>query len=373
MVRRTAKLLLLLGLPVALLACEEEKQVAEVVRPVLAMKVRTPGSANNEWFPGRAKATREVELSFRVAGPLIARPVFVGDDVNEGDVVAKIDPADFEANVQRVEGQLGEAKAALQRGEADFQRQERILREDPGATSEQLVDQARERRDRAAASVRSLEGSLSEARNQLGYTTLRAPFDGRVVATYVENFESVQAKQRIVRVLDTSKIEMVVQLPESIISYAPYARNIRVVFDAFPDKEIPAQIKEIGTEASLTTRTFPLNVIMDQPKDFKILPGMAGKLTGEAELPGQEGEFAAIMIPVTAVFSTEQDQKSYVWVIDEQAKTVSRREIVIDALQDTGVPVKKGLKAGEWIAVAGAHFLKEGQKVEILDSAEVPQ
>ena len=122
------------------------------------------------------------------------------------------------------------------------------------AITEQRLAAATEAVQVANADVAALEASLRTATDALNDTNLQAPFAGTIVATYVENFEDVEAKQPILRVLDTSKIEMVVQMPESYISYVPYARNIRVVFDAFPGKEIPAKIKEIGTEASIATQ-----------------------------------------------------------------------------------------------------------------------
>jgi RND family efflux transporter MFP subunit len=167
------------------------------------------------------------------------------------------------------------------------------------------------------AEIDSLEASVQSARDELSYTYLRAPFDGTIVAKYVENFEDVQAKQAILRLLDTSRIEMVVDVPETKISNLPYVRNILVRFDAFPSIEIPAEIKEVGREASLTTRTYPITVIMDQPEGATILPGMAGRATAEVAKP----EASGLVVPVAAVFSVAGEDGSYVWVIDETSLT----------------------------------------------------
>ena len=92
-----------------------------------------------------------------------------------------------------------------------------------GREHRNLRDRAREERDRAAADVRSLEASVDAARDQLAYTELKAPLAGTVVATYVENFEDVQAKQAVLRILDDSRIEIVISVPEQIASHAlPY-------------------------------------------------------------------------------------------------------------------------------------------------------
>jgi multidrug efflux pump subunit AcrA (membrane-fusion protein) len=138
-----------------------------------------------------------------------------------------------------------------------------------------------------------------------------------------------------------------------------------VIFDPFPDLEIEAEIKEIGKEASRTTRTYPVTLIMDQPEDIKILPGMAGKARRGIAVPDMQGQ-SDIIIPETALFAPGDSDTSYVWVIDDQAKTVSKRKVTTGTLLDSGVAITDGLKPREWIATAGVHYLKEGQQVRIL-------
>ncbi len=185
-----------------------------------------------------------------------------------------------------------------------------------------------------------------------------------MVATYVENFEEVRAKQPIVRIVDDSRIEMTINIPENLISYAPLVKNIEVTFDAFSDQPLPAEIKEIGNEASVTTRTYPMTLIMDQPQSFKILPGMAGTATGTAPA---ELDQVAIVVPVSAVFSPEDVAQSFVWIIDQQDKTVARREVKVGELTSRGLQILDGLAPGELIATAGVHYLREGQPVRPLE------
>ena len=165
------------------------------------------------------------------------------------------------------------------------------------------------------------------------------------------------------RIVDDSRVEMVISIPESLISYAPHVKDIKVTFDTFPDQPIPATIKEIGTEASQTTRTYPVTLIMDQPEGFKILAGMAGRTSGT---PPDSFAGDRLEVPVSAVFSPEEDEKTYVWIIDEQSKTVSRREVSTGELTSRGISIASGLEPGEWIATAGVHTLKEGQEVKLL-------
>ena len=290
-----------------LFGCQEEAPVQEIIRPVKALKVADVDTFENEKYNGIAKATQEVDLSFRVDGPMIERLVNVGDTVKEGQLVARIDPRDYEVRLRNAQGQLVKARAVLTRAQADLKRVLSIQKQDPGAVSEVLIDKARQNRDSAQADINSLAAAVDRAKDDLGYTYLKAPYDGIITQTYREAFENVRRKQPVVRLLDPSQIEMWVNVPESQISLAPYVDKVWVRFDAL-GIVVSAEIKEIGTEASQTTRTFPVNLLVDQPKDAKILPGMAGVARYTLKLPEdvKESEF---IIPVTAVLTDSEKQK----------------------------------------------------------------
>ena len=355
-----------------LAGCQEDPPPKELIRRVRAFQISDPADFTKRWFPGQAKATQEVDLSFRVAGPLIERPINVGDEVPKGQNLARIDPRDYEVELRNVQGQLERENAVLKRAEADYERVLRIKKQDPGAVSQALIDRTGQLVASSRANIRTLRASVAAAQNRLSYTYLKAPFDGIVTATYVENFQFVRPRLPIARLIDHSQIEMIVNIPEDLIHHADYlkaaGRVFVVRFDPFPDHEIEAEIKEIGKEASRTTRTYPVTLIMDQPEDIKILPGMAGKATRGAAVPEIKGQ-ESIVIPETAVFSTDDSDTSFVWVIDAQSKTVSKRKVTVGNLLDTGIAITNGLKPGEWIATAGVHYLQEGQQVRIMSES----
>ncbi len=353
----------LIGMVGLLAACQEQEVTpVDVIRPVKTMVVGSIDPFAERWFAGRAKATQEVDLSFRVSGPLVAFPVQVGTEVAAGDLLARIDPADFQAEVDRLAASLDRTRAALRNAELTLARSTELRSR--GHVAQAKLDEDAALADQAKADVAAAEAALASAQLQRDYTRLAAPFAGTVVATYVQNFEDVQAKQAVLRVLDTSRIKMVVDIPETMISYAPTAFDIRVVYDAFPEHVIPAQISEIGTEANLTTRTYPVTLIMDQPEAFRILPGMAGRSTGRAPAsPGTEGH----IVPVTAIASGETTDETTVWVVDTDARTVSSRQVAIGPLTDQGITVTDGLSEGDVIVTAGVSFLRDGQPVRLLD------
>ncbi len=325
----------------------------EVIRPVKALKIADYAGFFERSFPGTAQATQEVELAFDVQGTVIERPVNIGDRIEAGQLVVKIDPRDFRARVRSAEAQLAEHTANFARAE-DLLKREFISRAEY---------------DRLEATKEVSESDVLIARKALSDTVLNAPFDGVITRLYVENFEAIMAKQPMARLVDNSRIEFVVNIPEQYISLVPQVRNLRVRFDAFEDVEISAEIKEISREASQATRTYAVNLIMDQPENAEILPGMAGVARGATQLSEAE-QNRRVEVPVTAVFSPDATDQSFVWIIEETSMTVKRRAVIVESLSDTGVTIGEGLQPGEWIATAGVHYLEEGQKISILDTPE---
>ncbi len=139
-----------------------------------------------------------------------------------------------------------------------------------------------------------------------------------------------------------------------------------VTFDALPGVTVNGRISKVGREASQATRTYPVTVVMAQPEDGEILPGMAGTAVVSGQLPDAARQ-VGIEIPAPAVFSGEDTSKSFVWVIDETSKTLQRREVTVGRLGSQGILIKSGLTPGEWVVVRGANTVREGQQVRIAD------
>jgi len=360
-------LILLAGMLALTSGCQKEDVKKEAIRPVKTMRIA--GQLENlagRTFPGKASATQEVNLSFRIPGKLNKFPAQIGDEVKKGQLLVSLDPRDFEVQLNDARGQLKKAQAAEELAKSDYERVVRIHEKDPGAISQAMIDEKKGAMDSARAQVQSLRAQVDAARDNLRYTRLLAPFDGTVVETFVDNFQEVQAKQSVVRLVDTRQIEFTVNIPENLISLANKVKRAYVRFDAFPDTDIPATIKEIGKEASKTTRTYPVTLIMEQPKGLRILPGMAGKAWGDrvsSDLP--KGYQAGPLIPVTAIFDAAGG--SAVWVVEEPTMTVRQRPVKVGQVTENGIVVTDGLKAGELIVTAGVHSLEEGQKVRLLD------
>jgi RND family efflux transporter MFP subunit len=285
-----------------------------------------------------------VDIAFEVSGQLIERPINVGDVVTKGQMLAKLDPRDFANNVESATARETQAVAYFERIEKAHK---------SNAVSEQDLTDAQAQLDIAKADLKIWKKALTDSQ-------IVAPFDGTISAIYVENYENIRAKQNIVRLMDISEIELKVDIPEKLIMLIPQIENITVTFDAYPNQPIPATIKEIGKEASATTRTYPVTLVMKQPDDFKILPGMTGQATGSGRASTTvEG---TVQVPGEAI--VEEAGKHYVWVVQEETMTVARQDIVPKESNQLGMLVQ-GLEKGQLVVTAGAHNLSKGQKIRL--------
>jgi RND family efflux transporter MFP subunit len=373
-------------------------------------------------FPGRVRASKRVDLSFRVSGPLIELPVEEGQQINQGDLVARIDPRDYDANYRTVQGQLSTAEATLKAmrqarpedirrlaanvrtaeaglklANAEYNRIIRIKKADPGAVSQGMVDKAVEKKERSEASlnkakeelrigkigarpediqakeaeIKSLKAQVDFAKLQVDYTTLKAPFSGVVSKRYVDNFQEVRAKQQIISLDDISAVEILVDVPEILmagIREGGGAARAIAEFAAAPEKQYPLTIKEFATRADPKTQTYQVVLQMPQPDDINVLPGMTATVTGSPDRREQTKKI--FVVPAIAVVADEAGN-SGVWIVDKETMKVTRRPVKTGDLTGTdSIEIVEGLKSGEMIAVSGVSRLREGMQVADLSKME---
>jgi len=327
-----------------LAACSRPDPLPEPIRRLRVIEVGAIADLRNGQMPGRARSADEVDLAFDVSGTLVERPVAIGSMVEEGDLIARLDPRDFQANVRA-------AEAAARNAKSNFNRGKELL-------ESRFISEAEF--DRLEAEVDITQARLDLNRKALSDSVIHAPFPGVIANLTVENFQSVRAKTVIARLLGVEMIEMVINVSESQIALVAFIDSIEVEFDAFPGMRLPAEITEIGSEASLTTRTFPITLLMTQPEDRKILAGMTGVAFATAE--SQPNETTGYVVPVGALLGEAQDNVSKVWVVGPDNR-VSTRVVKVSGVSQGGANIIEGLQAGEIIATAGVHILAEGQEV----------
>lgn len=353
-ITRSSIILFLITGIVFLNGCGRKKvaEESQIARPVKTIVIQGAGGLTRT-YPGKVQGTQRVNLSFRVSGPLIELPIKEGDTVKKAQLLARIDPRDFDVMREK-------ARAEYEKAEADFKRYLALYEDDAVPLAD--LDLYRANRDVAKA-------QLDKASDALNDTYLKAPFDGIIGEKFVENYEYVRAKQDILSMNDVSKVEIVVDMPEGVIASAKEGIDMKleVSFDAAPGREFPVKVKEVSTQADPETQTYKVTVIMPQPEGVNILPGMTASLRTHIspedlkEVSGKE----MMTIPATAVFPDDAG-KSFVWVVDPKDLTVHKREVKVGAITGTaGIQIMGGLSAGERIVVSGVNQLHEGMKVKL--------
>jgi multidrug efflux pump subunit AcrA (membrane-fusion protein) len=394
------------------LGCGEEEAQEQVERPVRAIRIGDEQAFSGRTFPGTAEAVEAVDLSFRVAGPLVSFPgKELGKQVAKGDVLAEIDARDFQVKLRDVEAALAKSnseleamrkarpeeieklKAELERAEAAAQfarvEYERFLSLKGTVAASKSEIELAEARSRLAdadvvrakeslrigeegarpedirakeSEIESLQAAVQKANDELTDTKLTAPFNGSISASYVDNFEVVQPKQPIVRLVNASELEIRVDVPENLIALVPKVKETFVTIQAYPDLKIPTRIAEIGTEASPTTRTYPVKLRFTPPEGVDIRAGMTGVVSGRGD-PSAVISSEGHVVPTAAVF--DRGEKRLVWIYDPSAKAVRSREVTVLGTTPFGINVS-GVEAGEWVVNAGVHYLEEDQPVRLL-------
>lgn len=341
----------LLAVSLLLTGCGKEEVVekVEVVRPVKIMTVQAGAVAPSHALPGTVRAARRSELSFKVSGPLVALPVEEGQLLKKGDLVAQIQKRDFQTA-------LDEAKARNLEAEKQFGRYKELYAKKQVSRAD--YDSYRAARDVARA-------QLEDARNRLGDTSLRAPFDGVISRRFVENFQKVQAKEPIANLQDITQIEVLINVPELLMASLKKEKEARLVhasFEIIPGKEFKLTPKEFSTQADPATQTYQVVLVMDQPEEATILPGMTAMVTVRTGQKDGATE-QTIIIPAIAVMDAPGNEP-FVWLLDKDQTTVHKAHVSIGRMEGSAnIFIQEGLKGGETVIIAGITQLEEGMKV----------
>ena len=336
-------------------ACNKPvEEQAEIVRPIKMITVQGGGAGRSQEYSGQVASTSTADIGFEVSGRIVEFLVMDGQEVEQGAMLARLDPADYQSGVNQ-------AEADFRAAETNFRRYEELA--ETGAVSRQAVDQSRRNFEVTAA-------ALETARKALADTQLRAPFAGNIGRTYVDNFTNVAAKEPVVLIQNLLRLEVVIAVPEQDWAKARPGRtfaettatfNPVAILSTFPGKEFPLVFSEVATVADPVTRTFEIRLTLDRPEDIAIMPGMTARVRITAP-DNADAAGAPILLPTAAVFGND-DGGSSVWVVDRQTMTVSESVINAGEISANGIYVLSGIEPGDTIAVSGVANLREGMQV----------
>lgn len=340
--------------------------VAEVMQqdvPILVENVATTEAAST------------VEIRARVQGFLTQAPFKEGSLVKKGELLFQIDPLPYEAAVKQAEASVAKAKATRDRSSADVARLEPLARDK--AVSQQNLDDAVAAREVAEAELLSAEAALSLARLDLGYTEMRAPFDGMIGARAVDvgNYVgSTSDTQLLATVSTTDPMRAVFHIAEA--SYLRYQKRFLGDQDA-ADRHGAAMDFELilgdgsvyshkgkfdFADRTLEAKTGTLKLVVTFPNPELLLrPGQFGRVRA---MP--EEALGAVLVPQRAVITTQSAQA--VFTVDGENKVMQRPIETTGRFKDDFI-VGKGLAKGEKVIVEGIQKVRPGMTVTPMSSA----
>jgi RND family efflux transporter MFP subunit len=198
--------------------CSQAPAPPAVVKPVFVTTVAPATSAQARTFTSVVRARVETELGFRTAGKVVDRLVEIGDSVKAGQVLARLDPTDYELAVKAAADQAQAASVDAQQAASDEARFRRLLAD--GSVGAADHERQKARADAAAARLDQAKRQLELARNRAGYATLVAPYAGVVTALRFERGQVVAEGQPVVSLARDGEREIVAELPEDWVGRA---------------------------------------------------------------------------------------------------------------------------------------------------------
>jgi RND family efflux transporter MFP subunit len=321
-------------------------RVAEIGRTELKSRL---------YFPALASAADRSHLSFRVAGEINSIDLKEGDFVNRGDVLAALEPTDYQLAVDN-------AQARYNVINSQYRRSSPLVKK--GLLAQSQFDEIAAQRAYARA-------ELDLAKLRLSFTELKAPVDGIISRVSAEKFENVQIGQQVVNIHSVEEVEVVVQMPDSFSLNQPKHKDvtdIEALVRVPSGNEYTASLKEFTTEPDPALGTFTATLVLPMPENEFILDGMAVDVTSKAKDVGINFG-VGVSVPIEAVFNQDGDSlaanEKFVWVVNGDS-TVTKQKVTTGKVSQSTIQILNGLEQSQQIVIAGIARLREGMKVEVL-------
>jgi membrane fusion protein, multidrug efflux system len=301
---------------------------------------------------GEVQARFRADLSFRVSGRVLERLVDVGAHVNAGDLLARLDPAEQQADFDAATAAVAAAEAQLRVAQATFGRQSNLL--SSGFTTRVAYDQAQEQLRTAQSALESAKAELGRTSEALGDIELHARAAGVITARSLEVGQVVQAAQSVFSLAQDGERDAVFDVPESMFLSDMESGRVSLALVSGPDVTGVGYVREISPAIDPKSSTVRVKVAIQNPPAAMTLGSAIAGTAGTK--PTTE-----ITLPWTALTAT--GSRPAVWIVDPKTKTASLKPVTVGAYEAGAVLIKEGLEAGDRVVVDGGKLLSSGQPV----------
>lgn len=364
--------LLLTGSALLLAGCGQENPAnageapaskeATLARPVQVTTVSFRPRETQKSFVGVVRARREIDLAFRVGGKVVQRLAEVGDRIEPGTVVARLDKEDLKLELESAKAEMQAATANLAQTTTEDTRYRALTAK--GAASNADLDRKSLAKDEAVGRLERAKRSLELAENRLSYADLVADAAGVVVSTSAEPGQVVASGQTIVRVARLDEKEALVSLPETALADARTADAV-VTLWAEPGRRILAHLRELSPQADVNSRTYPARFTLEGA-DETVALGMTATVTLR---PKDQQQVARL--PLSALI--DRGHGPQVFVVDGATHAIVARPVEIAAYTGDEVLLSGGVAPGDAVVILGVQTLLPGQKVRTVQAPAVTE
>ncbi len=307
-----------------------------------------------------------IVIGTKILGQIMAEPIEEGQKVKVGDLLARIDDRDYQAQLRQAyaDRELAVANVTLKQQRAD--RLRALYKE--GVQSKDSLDDAENQLSVAAAALKRADGAIDYAKFNVSQTVIKSPINGVVLQKYREvgdtiNFGgTIQAggsATDVVQLADLSDLRCEVDINESDISKVAIGAPATVIPDAYPDNPFAAKVVKIYPEADRQKGTVEVEVRILHPDLKMIKPEMSAKVTFLSSAPTARVEAATVLVPKKAIVT--EGKSNSVWVIRDGI--AHSTPVMLGREYQEGVEVKQGLNGGETVIVVPPAQLHDGEPV----------
>jgi membrane fusion protein (multidrug efflux system) len=337
--------LILLALAIICCGCkEEDKQDAKVLPiPVKVRKVERTVLTNTIRVTGTIQPREKAGLSFKVPGRIGDILVDEGDRVKQGDVVAFLEPDDYELNVKMAEAQV---KALA----PEYNRQQTLLKD-------KAITQADFEKFEAQYKVATYKLELAE--NNLADCQLKAPFDGEIALRQADPGEMAAPDRVIVLLMDMDGVEAEIGVPDLDINRFKLGEDVAFTMSVFPGQKFSGKVVLIGSMPDPVSRTYRVRVNLPNPEGM-LKAGMIVTMNFNVK----NGNSRLAGVPLSAILHSVETGP-YVFVAKD-GKAV-KKDIVLGPMYPRLVGVEKGLDDGDMLIIEGQHYVRDGQAINVLN------
>jgi RND family efflux transporter MFP subunit len=356
--RSRAARALVAGAAVLSLAGCQPTQTADRREP---QRVKTVVLAETDYEPeltltGEVRAEFQTDVSFRVTGRILSRSAEVGDHVEVGQILAKIDPQEQNADVASAQAVLDSANAQLRQVASTYDRQKELIAK--GFTTRRDYDQAEAAWRAAKASVDSAAAQLAVAQERLGDTELKAPVPGLITARNIEAGQVIQAAQPAYTIAQDGPRDAVFNVYDTLVGGGRVSPEVKIILLASPNVTVQGKVREVSPTVDMTNGTIRVKVgLIDPPAAMTL----GAPVRGVAHIRPRK----VIALPPRAL--SELGGKPAVWILDPKANTVSLRNFAVARYATDWIIVADGLTTGEIVVADGSQLLRPGETVAPVD------